>query len=218
MRNALDAERAWRAQARVPTTIPCDGTRPVTAAPAKKADATPDIDESRQPPARALLGERPPLRTVEKPGEPIQPPERAHKWYLKLPDGSVYGPVAPSVLGNWAVQGRVVPTNEVSQDGSHWFPASAIPALIAYWVDGPIDQAKASPQLATGENRIFPGHASEIPDRRMACGRGLSEAATDRIHRRKIDLAQQEATDSHGDGPITRVFQRELQLIRNWPL
>lgn len=216
IRMALDAERAWRAKAYGPTAIPRDRTRTKTAAPAKKAGALPHRDEGGQPAAHPVQGEPPPRRTSAPPREPVRVPEPAHPWYLRLPDQSVYGPVAPSALCQWAGEGRVAPTHEVSQDGRHWLPAGVVPELNAYWVDGPPDLAGASPHGGPEDNRVSPRPAPRAPDGRMGVDQNRPEAPPDRIHQPTIASAQQEAPDSPDDSLETPVFQKELQLIRNW--
>ena len=69
-------------------------------------------------------------------GQRFQQDSEPSKWYLKVTDGAIYGPVNLSVLCDWTAQGRVIPHNEVSNDGKNWAPADSICALRMYWVKG----------------------------------------------------------------------------------
>ncbi len=51
------------------------------------------------------------------------------QWYLKKADGAVYGPVALEDLKHWAIDGRVDPDDQLSDDQIHWSPAPQLAAL-----------------------------------------------------------------------------------------
>lgn len=61
-------------------------------------------------------------------------PGPAMKWFLKKPDGTIFGPSEESVLEVWAADGRVAPEDQVSSDAQHWRPAPELPALNMEWV------------------------------------------------------------------------------------
>lgn len=50
-------------------------------------------------------------------------------WYLKKPDGSIYGPVPLTDLRLWAADGRVAPEDLLSADRAKWMPASRLESL-----------------------------------------------------------------------------------------
>jgi hypothetical protein len=52
------------------------------------------------------------------------------QWFVETPDG-VTGPLTPSELAQWIQQGRLLPGQRVSCDGSTWMPASAVQELLA---------------------------------------------------------------------------------------
>ena len=54
-------------------------------------------------------------------------------WYLKISDGSTYGPVGLNILREWAAQSRIVPGNKVSRDGRRWVPAETVHELKMEW-------------------------------------------------------------------------------------
>jgi chromosome segregation ATPase len=55
------------------------------------------------------------------------------KWYLRIDEESVFGPVIATKLREWAQQGRVAPGNEVSSDREQWIPAEDLPELEMVW-------------------------------------------------------------------------------------
>ena len=75
------------------------------------------------------------------------------KWYLKMTDGSVYGPAEMPELRDWADQCRVVPGNELSQDRQKWIPAESIPELKMNWLIELLDKSTYGPltDIALGE-------------------------------------------------------------------
>ncbi len=56
------------------------------------------------------------------------------KWFLKLPDGNIYGPVGVDVLVEWASQLRIAPGNQVSLDKKTWQSAESIKELKMEWI------------------------------------------------------------------------------------
>ncbi len=60
-------------------------------------------------------------------------PADAAAWFLRIDDGSTYGPVALGELVAWARQGRIEPENEVSPDGETWVPACNVDAFAMDW-------------------------------------------------------------------------------------
>jgi len=55
-------------------------------------------------------------------------------WFLKIADGSSYGPVGMSTLCEWSAQSRIVPGNKISNDGRRWVPAETVRELKMEWV------------------------------------------------------------------------------------
>lgn len=54
-------------------------------------------------------------------------------YYLRTPDGSVYGPVDVITLCLWATDARVIPGCQLSETRETWFPVEAIPELRLNW-------------------------------------------------------------------------------------
>jgi hypothetical protein len=57
-----------------------------------------------------------------------------NSWFLKIDDGSVFGPVPTADLRGWAEQGRIAPGNQLSQDKKTWIPAETLPDLQMQWM------------------------------------------------------------------------------------
>lgn len=55
------------------------------------------------------------------------------KWFLKIDDNSIFGPVTLSELQEWAEQGRIAPGNHVSQDKKKWLPSDHVAELDMVW-------------------------------------------------------------------------------------
>ena len=75
------------------------------------------------------------------------------KWYVRKPDGSVYGPETAAVLLEWAAESRIVSGNEVSRDKKHWIAAEDLPYLQMDWMAESPDGGRYGPfnVLATRE-------------------------------------------------------------------
>ena len=56
------------------------------------------------------------------------------KWYLKISEDMVYGPIPLATLCDWAAQGRVAAGNLVSQDEVAWVAAESVPDLKMDWL------------------------------------------------------------------------------------
>ena len=60
-------------------------------------------------------------------------PAKSSTWYLKTPDGSVFGPVNATSLKDWAEDGRIAPDHHVSNDQVQWIPAPEKDWLAMDW-------------------------------------------------------------------------------------
>jgi len=81
-------------------------------------------------PAPTLERDRPVSKVYERyrvPGEP-------DAWYLKLSDGSIYGPEEHPVIYRWASEGRIAPGDQMSQDKITWLFAENVARLRMDWV------------------------------------------------------------------------------------
>ena len=55
-------------------------------------------------------------------------------WYVRSPDGKVYGPTDKATLAQWSEEGRIEPAGFVSRDRRSWIPAQLMPELEMKWV------------------------------------------------------------------------------------
>ena len=51
------------------------------------------------------------------------------RWFLKVSDDLIYGPVSMETLYDWATEGRIAPGHLVSNDKATWAPAESFPSL-----------------------------------------------------------------------------------------
>ncbi len=58
---------------------------------------------------------------------------KAATYYLRIPDGAVYGPVDIVTLCIWATDARVIPGCELSEKQDFWFPVEKISELRLNW-------------------------------------------------------------------------------------
>lgn len=99
-------------------------------------------------------------------------------WYLKLDDGSLFGPTSEDTLYQWACLCRIGPDHALSRDRQTWIAARDIPALRMDWsvelVDGsafgPINVFAVPALVADG---------SVSPDARLTSKAGLTCKAGD---------------------------------------
>ena len=74
-----------------------------------------------------------------------QKTEAAAEWFVRTPDGGVYGPVDTHTLCEWAEQGRIEPDDEVSPDRESWKNAAEIPELEMDWTAETEDSSQIGP-------------------------------------------------------------------------
>ncbi|HAS82850.1 MAG TPA: hypothetical protein DCS43_09325, partial [Verrucomicrobia bacterium] len=56
------------------------------------------------------------------------------QWFLKIEEGSVFGPSDMPTLVDWARQGRIAPGHQLSEDKKAWIPAERVPELDMVWM------------------------------------------------------------------------------------
>ncbi|MBQ5531369.1 MAG: hypothetical protein IIT98_05145 [Kiritimatiellae bacterium] len=56
------------------------------------------------------------------------------EWYVRSPEGLIYGPTGMDELVVWAEEGRIEPAGFVSHDRENWIPAQLVPELSMSWV------------------------------------------------------------------------------------
>ncbi len=100
----------------------------------------------------------------------------AEQWFLKIDDGTIFGPVPARSLRHWAEQGRIAPGNRLSKDKIEWIVAESMPELeMIWWVErddgslqGPFNR-KALDSLISdgtipGDARIIERNPEETPE------------------------------------------------------
>lgn len=163
-------------------------------------------------------------------------------WYLRREDGTVYGPAALREFRLWAADGRIAPTDQVSQDQESWRAASEVLELALDWyiedeerIHGPFHALLIAELVATGQlpgaarvRRRETGHATTaaeavvVPlfEERMAMRRALAAAAdgtaTDALATAEARLRELEHERAVAAGPsaATAEVERLLQELR----
>jgi len=82
----------------------------------------------------------------------------AAAWYLKLADGREYGPLADTVLREWATSAKLAPDSVISQDAQTWVAVHTLSSLGMIWIAyesggsqyGPFNLAAAAKLLQNG--------------------------------------------------------------------
>ncbi len=107
-----------------------------------------------------------------------QPSSNAERrqWFVRMSNGSTFGPIHTRGLALWAEEGRIMPDDEVSQDRTHWVAAQTIGELQmnvlierpdGSWL-GPFHEKAIQPLVAEG--RIPPNartvHRDQLPEHR----------------------------------------------------
>ncbi len=80
-------------------------------------------------------------------------------WFLRKPNGDIYGPVEQAELVRWASSDRIAPDDEVSSDRKEWLAAARMPGLKLCWMiewpdghrAGPYHVSSLAEMLADGE-------------------------------------------------------------------
>lgn len=99
-------------------TAPGEGTNgSVTTGGVANAVGTSDRDE---PAAQELQAEE---EVVAVTAVAELPPPDGTRWYLRTPEGPIYGPAAEGDLTRWVIEGRVTPDCYISPGDNTWHPA-----------------------------------------------------------------------------------------------
>ena len=123
---------------------------------------------------------------------------RASRWYLRMGDGKVYGPVSFDILLAWAGQARVGPGSEVSVDGTTWIPPETVHKIGLEWMVvvegrepyGPLHRAGVAQLVLDGSV------SAEVRVRSARTGQELSAQSliaaieAEERHRMETQLAQ----------------------------
>lgn len=85
------------------------------------------------------------------------------EWYLKLQDGSVFGPINLATLREWAAQGRVSPDDTLSSDGDRWKSPHELAELEMHWIVELPDATTYGP-ISIGVVALFLEEGRILPD------------------------------------------------------
>ena len=102
-------------------------------------DALKQSQQQREQTIVELKAKVPPAETAIKPTIPgdaatgLVLPDKDVTWYLKGPEGEIFGPVHESVMQEWGMTGRVGPEHQVSHDQVEWQAASSLDFMEMEW-------------------------------------------------------------------------------------
>ena len=129
--------------------------------------------------------------------------------YLKKKDGQEFGPVNMDVMKQWAAQGRVEPSDVVSEDRDSWKPAAEYGELGMEWVVDLPDGGEYGPVNAFAlvnllkEELVRPD--SEIRSERRGARAVTGEVLRDAMLERQRELADLESGSDSGARTAVRV-------------
>jgi hypothetical protein len=92
------------------------------------SEDSPSPGIASEPPIEATVEE--PAHTV--PAAPPLPPADGTQWFLRTPEGPIYGPTSEQDFQRWVVEGRVTPDCSICPGDNTWRPAGELfPELAA---------------------------------------------------------------------------------------
>lgn len=108
----------------------CDTLYNVPASTVEQVAILPSADEVPSPPIDHSPASVAPL--AEPPLAPALPPADGTHWFLRTPEGPIYGPTTAGDFERWVVEGRVTPDCFISPGDNIWHPATELyPSLAA---------------------------------------------------------------------------------------
>jgi hypothetical protein len=148
-------------------------------------------------------------------------------WRVRTDKGDIFGPADIDTLKLWARDGRLAPTNEISDDGQVWTPVTSMHELEMDWVAevtsgsfyGPIHRDALAELLREGSvssaapvfRRSNP-HARSVSEREQALEASLQEARQ-QLHARVTDLETRlSAARAQLDERHAEVSARDLEF------
>ncbi|MBA4388272.1 MAG: hypothetical protein C0404_09850 [Verrucomicrobia bacterium] len=127
----------------------------------------------------------------------------AKKWYLKIEDGTIYGPVEAFTLCNWAAQGRVLPGNTISENMQDWLAAETLSELKLEWMASLPDGKEYGPFHMLALPQLF--HNGTLPAacnlKNRVSGKQMSMA----------DLIKSEPASEHDDAALSEEREKRWE-------
>ena len=145
-------------------------------------------------------------------------------WFVRMRNGTIFGPINTKGLVHWACDGRVMPDDEISADRIAWQPARDLPALgMDAMIElpdgtfmGPFNEKAIDPLAREGK---IPPRAKRFPvaelEARMA-GRQMALFG-DEAWRRQSDgepVPVPGGTDGEGESGLREQFEEQMEELR----
>jgi hypothetical protein len=196
---ASEANTRWNEAKAALESLQAELDRQRTTAAQQAAHIEELEEQIRATPPPAPIPEPAPT-TPPQPVAPRTPDDNA--WYLKLDDGTLFGPTSEETLYQWACLCRIGPDHTLSHDRQTWVTAREIPALRMNWTVeladggsyGPINIFAVPALVADG---------SVTPDARLTSQAGLICKAGDAAIAEGLEARE-----------IARRQQQEIQQLR----
>ena len=120
--------------------------------------------------------------------------------YLKKADGKVYGPVELDRLVEWAIEGRVGPKDELSEDEEKWSAAVELKDLQKFWKDYLQPERK--------KDRAIPNYEEEM-EHLTAENERLKQEVD------RLTAILNEETDAFEDNAELKLLKKENQRLQD---
>lgn len=143
-------------------------------------------------------------------------PQDKRQWFVRMSNGSIFGPVHTRGLLIWTQEGRVMPDDEVSEDRESWLAAHKLPELdMDTFIEmsdgtfsGPYHADSIQPLIAEGK---VPADAKTVHRDEMAAGRKAEEVkkAPESEVKKSEETEEKKVQAESEDGDISAGVQSE---------
>ncbi len=144
--------------------------------------------------------------------------ETADSWFLRVEDGSIYGPLNIHLLKHWAAEGRIAPGNMVSSDKAKWFPPESIRDLGMEWsaqypdgrVYGPFNLLALPRLVSKGKVEMTASLINQVTGKTTALQAILKKRSSDDMEGASSELAKEWEARYHSEKKAR--LTREIEL------
>ncbi len=136
-------------------------------------------------------------------------------WYVRSPDGHVYGPTDAATLVTWAEEGRVEPSGFVSRDRRKWIPAQLMPELEMTWVVeaepgkffGPFNRKMV---VGLFEGGLIPQGASIY--RRHDLAPDEDPPPVEKIVEKRVEVPVEKIVEKRVEVPVEKIVEKRVEV------
>ena len=136
-------------------------------------------------------------------------------WYVRSPDGHVYGPTDAATLVTWAEEGRVEPGGFVSRDRRKWIPAQLMPELEMTWVVeaepgkffGPFNRKMV---VGLSKGGLIPQGASIY--RRHDLAPDEDPPPVEKIVEKRVEVPVEKIVEKRVEVPVEKIVEKRVEV------